>query len=360
MAGVYARGKSIRVQLRDRKWKVELKPTKANLQAVARKREEIRYRLEAGENFDDLIRETQGAPRSHRANTLGYYAQHYFDVVAPDKLADSTLMGYESAYNAHWLPFDNRPIDQIAITELQRHLSANDLAKKTRAHVLSVLRLIYACAVPEVFLNNPIDNWTIPKSKRDQQPDPDPYDIDERDRLLTQLEKQHIIAWRYFVHGFGSGMRTGEILGAAWHNYDAPYLEVKQEMVRRDIRYHTKTKAREVLLPSSVVEMLSDNPTRFKKGLIHLTPEGRMFKDADWLMKHWNRAHDATGVRRRTGPYPWRSTYISMMLSEGINEYDVARWVGNSPEVIRKNYHRHIKKSRNEERLQRRIEEALR
>ncbi len=84
-----------------------------------------------------------------------------------------------------------------------------------------------------------------------------------------------------------------------------------------------------------------------------------MFRDADWLMKHWKRAHEITEVRRRLGPYPWRSTYISLMLSAGINEYDVARYVGNSPDVIRKSYHKHIAKPDSEDKLQSQIEDAL-
>jgi len=211
----------------DVQWKLDLRPTKANLDATERKREQVKHRHQSGENIYDLIREMQGVPQVLKSNTLGYYAQHFLDVVAPDKVTLSTLMGYESAYNSHWLSFDNRPIEQIPITELQRHLSGREIAKKTRRHVLSVLRLIYACAVPEVFPVNPLDSWTIPKSKSDEDPEPDPYDVEERDKLLDQLKSQNLIAWRYFVHGFGSGMRTGELLGSPWKHYHTPYLEVK-------------------------------------------------------------------------------------------------------------------------------------
>lgn len=360
MAGVYARGKWIRIEVRGRKWKVELKPTPENIRAMEKQRTALIHRLDAGEDFDDLIAETQGKQTSKAAKTLGYYAQHFLDIVAPERVSDSTLMGYESAYNAHWLPFDNRRIDLIQITELQRHLAAKDIHKKTRKNALSVLRMIYDCAVPEVFPTNPIDYWTIPRSKNDPAPEPDPYTLEERDELLAWLHQKCIIAWRYFTHGFGSGMRTGELLGAPWAHFEAPYMRVEQEMVRREIKPHTKTQRREVLLSSFVLDMLNDNPTRFKQGLIHLTPEGRMFKDADWLMEWWNRAHTATQVRRRTGPYPWRSTYISLLLGAGVNEYDVALMAGNSPAVIRKHYHKFIRKDRNEDKRQSQIEDALR
>ena len=46
-----------------------------------------------------------------------------------------------------------------------------------------------------------------------------------------------------------------------------------------------KTISREVMLPGFVNDMLAINPTRIKKDLIHLSPEGHIFRDGDWVMK---------------------------------------------------------------------------
>ena len=354
--GLEIRGDSIRVKLYSKKWTVRGKPTKAQVAKVAAERRRIKSRVdELGENIDDILAE------SHKKTpeSLGYYAQHFFDVVAPEKVADSTLMGYESAYNSHWLPFDAMRVDRIKLTELQRHLSQKSITKKTRKNALSVLKLIYSCAVPEIFDRNPLDLWTIPTSKNDKTPEPDPYSIMERDNILTTLASMELGAWRYFSLAFGSGMRTGELLGLPWKNYTAPYLTVNQEMVRRSIKLHTKTKPREVLLPSGVVKMLSENPTRFQKGLVFLQLNGTQFKDADWLMGKWREAHKESGVRLRTGPYPWRSTYISMMLSNGADVYDVARMVGNSEPMIRKHYHKHIPSQTRDDIYRKKMEEIF-
>ena len=353
--GLEPREKSIRVQLYGRRWTVQGKPTKAQIAKVAAERKRIKARIELGEDLDDILAENQGK----KPETLGYYAQHFFDIVAPEKVADSTLMGYESAYNAHWLPFDSERIDRIKLTELQRHLSQKEVTKKTRKNALSVLKLIYACAVPEIFDRNPLDLWTIPTSKNDTVPEPDPYTHQERAAILSALKADQLIAWRYFLLAFSSGMRTGELLGLPWMNYKKPWITINQEMVRREIKHHTKTVERKVILPKAATEMLQCHPTRFSKGLVFLQINGKPFKDADWLMRQWKIAHQKTGVRLRTGPYPWRSTYISMMLSNGADVYDVARMVGNSEPMIRKHYHKHIPSQTRDDAYRAKIEEIM-
>jgi len=353
--GLEPREKSIRVQLFGKRWTVPGKPTKAQIAKVAAERKRIKARVELGEDLDDILAENQGK----KPETLGYYAQHFFDIVAPEKVADSTLMGYESAYNAHWLPFDSERIDRIKLTELQRHLAQKEITKKTRKNALSVLKLIYACAVPEIFDRNPLDLWTIPTSKNDKTPEPDPYSNSEREAILSALKKDQLSAWRYFLLAFASGMRTGELLGLPWANYEKPWITISQEMVRREIKHHTKTVERRVILPEAAVQMLAENPSRFQKSLIFLQQNGKPFRDADWLMKHWKIAHQKTGVRLRTGPYPWRSTYISMMLSNGADVYDVARMVGNSEPMIRKHYHKHIPSQTRDDAYRAKIEEIM-
>ena len=212
--------------------------------------------------------------------TLQYYAQHYLDVVAPENVADSTLMGYQSAYNAHWRPFGNYRIDQIPISELQKHLDTKKIIKKTRREALGVLKRIFDVAVTDgVFEKNPLGEWTIKKSKRDSKPEPDPYTKSERDALLAamtemgNLRDDDMIAYRYFLAGFYTGKRTGELLGLHWQDYEWPHFHVWRSMVRRQMQNYTKTERRQVLLTNNVVAMLKDNPSQFRKAHVFLTPD---------------------------------------------------------------------------------------
>ena len=65
-------------------------------------------------------------------------------------------------------------------------------------------------------------------------------------------------------------------------------------------------------------------------------------------MEYWKAAHEATGVRRRMGPYPWRHTYISEMLSSGVPQNLVAEQVGDRPSTIQDYYYKYIPRDNDE------------
>ena len=208
------------------------------------------------------------------------------------------------------------------------------------------------------FARATLDDWKIKKSKRERSTDPDPYTFAERDALIRALSDWPI-AQRYFTLGFFTGMRTGEMLGLHWNDYvKNDGLDVWQSMSRRKLRPHTKTERRYVLALDKVIELMRDNPTQFEGGLVFKTPEGHMFKDADWLMDKWNKAHLKASVRKRLGPYQWRHTYISMCLSGAMSIYDVAKQAGKSPQVIEKNCEKWIPKEAYVERLRKQLKDA--
>jgi len=138
-------------------------------------------------------------------------------------------------------------------------------------------------------------------------------------------------------------MRTGELLGLEWKHLHNPKVDVCQELVRRRIEERTKTKYdRKITLPKIVWSMLDANPTRFQSSRVFLTPEGREFRDADWLMEKWGAAHDSSEVRRRACPYPWRHTYISIGLQQGVPPILMAAQTGHDLVTMSKRYAKYI------------------
>lgn len=317
---------------------IDLKPTASNLRAARRIAEEAEHKLKAGNPWEAVRADLRCEVAPIIPNTLGYYAQHFLDHAEVER---PTLMGYQSAYNSHWLHFDDRPITSLLRTELDAHLAAKKVTWKTRKNAVSVLRLIFDVAKRDGVLSKaPTDGWIV---KRTKTKEPDPYSEKERDSLLRELKKSSPIAWRYFLMAFHSGMRTGELLGLEWFAVEKPYVHVRQERVRRIIEARTKTGwNRTVILPESVWNMMNNNPSRFQKSFVFLTPEGHPFRDADWLMDKWVKAHRATNVRRRTGPYPWRHTYISLALAHGAALLWVSKQTGHDMITMQKNYARWI------------------
>lgn len=134
------------------------------------------------------------------------------------------------------------------------------------------------------------------------------------------------------------------MLAIEWRHLDKPYATIEQSRVRRRIKHSTKTdKPRRIILPPVVWDMLADNPTRFQRSFIHMTPESRAFIDADWLMDHWREAHRKASVRLRTGLYPWRHTYISLALASGASLIWVAKQAGHDMLTMQARYARWIR-----------------
>ena len=185
----------------------------------------------------------------------------------------------------------------------------------------------------------PTDDWEI---KKGQTPEPDPYTEEERDKVLLSLERWPI-AWRYFLMAFHSGMRTGELLGLEWRALSNPYCKGDQARVRGRITTTKTNKVRQIILAPVVWDMLDENTTKFKRSFVFLSPEGHSFKDAKWLMDKWDKAHKLAGVRKRTGPYPWRHTYISLALSKGATLLWISKQAGHNMVTMQDKYARWIK-----------------
>lgn len=354
MATVWPHGRKVAVRFRVKgkplTTTLDYYPTKAGLKAARAAAEDAEHRLRAGESWESVRAGLRGDQAPRPLGSLGYYAQHFLD---HHEAEHSTLMAYQSAYNRYWIEFDERPIHGLLRTELEAHLAKFTVRRKTKRNAVSVLRRIMDVARRDrAFADGvaPTDGWEI---KKDQKAEPDPYTEAERDKLLAALKDRNEIAWRYFLMAFHSGMRTGELLGLEWRQVEKPHVTVDQSRVRRRIKRSTKTdEARRVRLPPLVWDMLDANPTRFKRGFVFLSPEGRAFLDADWLMEHWRAAHKKAGVRRRTMPYPWRHTYISLGLAAGQSLIWMSKQTGHDMRTMERDYARWIEGRDDADRLE--------
>ena len=75
-------------------------------------------------------------------------------------------------------------------------------------------------------------------------------------------------------------------------------------------------------------------PSRFKQGYVFLNQYRRPYVSAYHLNQSLQRAHDATGISRRSGPYPWRHTYASIGLPNSADPAFLAKQLGHSLQVF--------------------------
>lgn len=310
---------------------VNLKPNKANIDAINRQCVKAQESLRDGVSWEEVRRWLRGEEHLTQPETLGYYVQHLFD---NNTLKHSVLKQYESLYAIYWSTFDSMHVTQLDRMKLERHLSQFEVSTKTKKNAVSMLSQVFEVAVSNNDLqSNPVSNW---KFKVRQAPKINPYSDEERDALLDAMPTTE--SKQFFTFAFHTGARTGEIFAVKWEHFDSPYISIEANKTRGRITTTKTDQQRDVALPPIVLEMLRDSPTRFGKGFIFVRPSGEPHWDGKWVMKQWRAAHEIAGVKQRSGPYPWRHTYISLALSAGAAPYWVAKQAGHDLKTMLEKY----------------------
>jgi integrase len=70
---------------------------------------------------------------------------------------------------------------------------------------------------------------------------------------------------------------------------------------------------------------------------IFRSPKGKFIDLHNFANRHWHPALKALGIESRN-PYQMRHSYITFCLDAGMDAKDVAKLVGNSPEMIYRHY----------------------
>jgi len=181
--------------------------------------------------------------------------------------------------------------------------------KKTRKNAITALRMVFAFAMHrkagKLIASNPAASLSTKDAKKTRKPEPDPYTAKEREAVLEWLEANTPkTAYVFYLVAFYSGMRTGELLALTWPKCDGQSFVVDSSRVRRQMKGTKTDEPRRVLMPDFVCKEVNALPSRFKREWIFLNQYGRPYLSGYHLNQFLQRAHVATHVRRREGPYP--------------------------------------------------------
>jgi integrase len=83
-------------------------------------------------------------------------------------------------------------------------------------------------------------------------------------------------------------------------------------------------------------------PRPIRGGAIFRNQYGDAYLSGYHLNRSFRKAHKQSGVRLRTGPYPWRHSYASAALSAGVAPALIAQQLGHSLSVLLSTYARWI------------------
>lgn len=306
---------------RDYNETLTIQPTPAGLDKAARIRKERIAIQRYGEATEPVA-----APFAQTAQT---YLNN-----AP--IALSTRNGYRDSLNIYWLPvvghLEMRAIRFATLKRVDEAIKWK--SEKTRQNAITALRRVFGYGMDlELCDVNPALRL---RAKRYQKTAPDPYSLADRGALLAALERTH--AALYFRVAFDTGMRTGELLALRWGDFDGESLKVVRSKVRRVEKDSTKTmRARRVMLGPETIALLKATSSPFN-GPIFLNQYGRQYQSAYHLNQAFRAAHTKSGVRPRSGPYPWRHTYASLGIIAGLPPAFLAKQLGHSLDVFYRRY----------------------
>jgi len=233
-------------------------------------------------------------------------------------------------------------VDAVPIRDfLLSQLSAN-AAKR----VLTQLKACCDWAVDSgLITKNPFDGMaqTVKTLVKDEEDSINPFTRDEQERIIAAFAKhryyQHYTSYVRFL--FMTGCRTSEAVGLTWEHIDEKLTRITfREAVVEGNRKDTKThKIRRFPINESLKNLLLSIKSESCKSnsSVFQAPRGGMIDAHNFLNRAWKTVLSELGIQYRS-QYNTRHTFITNCLEAGISVVQIAKWVGNSPEIIMKHY----------------------
>lgn len=178
-----------------------------------------------------------------------------------------------------------------------------------------------------------------------------PFSKSERDEIIDWFDQRAYELPESLVYAnlieflFYTGCRPGEAIALQWKHVKEKHVVFTQSVATgedysQSIKQGLKTQsARKFPLNDQMKKFLwRIKPEGVKdEAFVFPSPTGKLINWRNFTRRHWSKCLESLDIDYRK-PYQTRHTFITLCLESGIDAKDVARWVGNSPEVIYKHY----------------------
>ena len=293
---------------------------------------------------------------------LGELWEQYTQFKKPQVSQSTYAVDYRK-YRNHIASLPGRNLeDAIAIRDyLIANLTPN-AAKRTLTNINACCDWALKSKLIE---SNPFQGMAgeirVPKSNSDEN-DINPFTKDERDAIIKAFEESQLYSYYAPLVKclFFTGCRPSEAIALQWKHVSNKFITFEQAITISSnglaLKDGLKTQAkRRFPINSQLREILESikpencNPDEF----ILKSKKGGIIDFGDFLHHAWKGYKNRHGkqidgivttlvkqgvVTEYRKPYQCRHTFITLCLESDIDAKDVARWVGNSPEVIYKHY----------------------
>jgi integrase len=176
----------------------------------------------------------------------------------------------------------------------------------------------------------------------------DAFSADEKDSIISAFESNRYYSYYaplvkfYFL----TGCRPSEAVALRWQDISSDFRNItfcQAATISVDgikIKKGLKTQQKRTFpVNAQLRELLqSIKPEDCQLNfLVFPSPEGGLIDVHNFCNRAWKSVLQKLDIPYRT-PYSTRHTFITLCLEKGLDAKDVARWVGNSAEIIYKHY----------------------
>jgi len=177
---------------------------------------------------------------------------------------------------------------------------------------------------------------------RTQTPSPDPFSLEERDRLLAYIRAHHMFFYPWIYTQFATGMRPSESTALRLSDVDQNSGTVsisKSRHLKTDALPKTRASKRLISVPLEVIDMIRAIRLPWETGdsPVFYNQLARAITANEWAGKFWKRICTKAEVKHRKF-YCTRHTFITEAIRRGENIKAVADYCGTSIDMIQRDY----------------------
>lgn len=303
-------------------------------------------------NLADYQNQFNVTPRMRRAFgmgaalTFGQLLEGYLEDIKRSR-EHSTWLAYSKAANAYLYPrfgpFQVADLTPELFRELVRELGHVKI--KSIRNVLTPARGALERAVADgLIATNPVaavrlEYLTTPNQRA--RPEKDPFSQEEITAILSAARAWSPRFANLLQFGFYTGLRESELMALEWGDVDGDSVNVRRaHVMRQEKGTKTAAGARTVnLLPLASAALEAQRRYTLWRGerIFCRATRNLPLLDYDHVRTPWIRVLKAAGVRYRP-PNQMRHTFISHMLSSGVNRWYVIDQVGHCDDASLKSY----------------------
>lgn len=350
-----------------------LEDTKANRERLRRIAEAVTAEIRAGQFTAERYRryfpggnrrEVQTlesreapAPDSRRVPTVAEYFAQWIGRQRPPLVRPAQQRDYHQHFDGYLLTapmgsgttLGDLRLDEIRPRiwlQLRDHLLGLSLKPKTVKNILGSLRaLVHDARERTDFVQGA--PFATMKWPRTPAAEPDPFDAEERDRILAWFRDRKPHYYPFVLTLFRTGMRPSEATALRWGDVDLARGTIA---VRRS-RYQGAENAPKTRGSRRTVYMVQPVHEALRARMpLHARPDDYVFASevtggpidqGEWAREFWHRPLRALNIRARKF-YATRHTFISIALTAGVNLKWLAEQCGNSVAMIERHYGRFL------------------